>query len=252
MDINPESDLGRLIHSSNPKHKLLGETLKMYLLQDKKHFNFTELKHIYILNYKNGPEPLNIIGGTSPTTLFFSSANNLSYVDLGIANDKFFDGTYCPLYKRTPDFIKYIYTIQNVFPNFSEKFKGFNTYLDISYTLLPESLKEVIKEIKKNSQEYYNSNFNNISVKSAGNLAEIMGFGLKAKKYDVKVNTSENDFIIEATKNIIGDIPCALPMDAFNEELNYGGGKWQKDWYKNVLKFDRSPLGRELSLIKYM
>jgi hypothetical protein len=40
LDIKEDSDLGKLINSSNTKHKLLGETLRMYLIQDKKHFNF--------------------------------------------------------------------------------------------------------------------------------------------------------------------------------------------------------------------
>jgi hypothetical protein len=239
LDIDAESDLGRLINSSNPKHKLLGETLKMYLIQDKKHFNFADLKHIYLLNYKNGPEPINIIGGTSPTTLFFSSANDLSYVDISFANDKLFDLSFCPLHKRTNDFIKYLFTIQKSFPNFSEKFSGFNKYLEQTFTILDSNLQHAIRDISADS---YQSTFNNIQVKSAGNFAEILGFKLKAKKYDIKPSVDDNDFIIEATKSYSGDLPCILPIDVFNEELKYGGGRWQKDWYKNVPKVDNRPI----------
>lgn len=231
LDIEVDSDLGKLINSSNPKHKLLGETLKMYLIQDKKHFNFAHLKHIYLLNYKNGPEPINIIGGTSPTTMFFSSANDLSFVDISFANDKHFDSSFCPLYKRTNDFIKYFYSLQQAFPNFSEKFPGVNKYLEQTFTLLEPNLQNTIRDININT---YENTYNNISVKAANNFAEILGFPLKTKKYDIRSNTEENDFIIESTKNIVGDIPCILPMDAFNKPLKYGGGTWQKDWYKNV------------------
>jgi hypothetical protein len=145
LDIDAESDLGKLINSSNPKHRLLGETLKMYLIQDKKHFNFANLKHIYLLNYKNGPDPINIIGGTSPTTMFFSSANDLSFVDISFANDKLFDLSFCPLHKRTNDFIKYLFTIQKSFPNFSEKFSGFNKYLEQTFTILDSNLQNAIR-----------------------------------------------------------------------------------------------------------
>ena len=79
LDIDPVSDLGKLLNGSvSAKHRLLGETLKMYLFQDRSAFNFADFKHCYLLNYKQGPEIINIIGGTSPATLFFSSANDLS------------------------------------------------------------------------------------------------------------------------------------------------------------------------------
>lgn len=239
LDIDPESDLGILLSSPNPKHKLLGETLKMYLIQDKKHFNFDSLKNIYLLNYKYGPEPINIIGGTSPTTIFFSSANDLSFVDISFANDRLFDLSFCPLDKRTNDFIKYLFTLQKSFPSFSEKFSGFNKYLEQTFTMLDPNLQNAIRDINSDS---YLSTYNNIEVKSPGNFAEILGFKLKAKKYDVRPRTEDNDFIIEATKVYSGDLPCILPIDVFNEELKYGGGKWQRDWYKNVPKFDNRPL----------
>lgn len=244
LDIEPDSDLGKLLNSNNPKHKLLGETLKMYLIQDKKHFNFADLKHIYLLNYKDGPEPINIIGGTSSTTLFFSSANNLSsFVELGFGNDILFDMTFCPLHKRTNDFIKYLYSIQKSLPNFSQKFPGFNRYLEQTFSLLESNLQNNIRDI---NEETYKNSFKDISVKAAGNFAEILGFRLKTKKYDVKPNIEDNDFIIYASKSFNGDIPCILPIDAFNQGLKYGGGIWQTDWYKNVPKVDITPLDKRI------
>ena len=70
-----KGDLERLIESSNPQHRLLGESLRLYLEQDEETYNFDKLTKIYLINYTQGPEPLNIIGGTSPSTLFFTSAN---------------------------------------------------------------------------------------------------------------------------------------------------------------------------------
>jgi hypothetical protein len=46
LDVDVNSDLGKLLSSTNPKHKLLGETLKMFLFQDANAFNFHKLKHI--------------------------------------------------------------------------------------------------------------------------------------------------------------------------------------------------------------
>jgi hypothetical protein len=49
-----------------------------------------------------------------------------------------------------------------------------------------------------------------------------MGFGLKAKKYDVKVNSADdNDFIIEATKNItLAIYPAYYPLMSLTRNLS--------------------------------
>ena len=99
---NKESSLKQLLEGGNPAHKQLGETLVMYLNQDAKAYNFDLLKNIYLLNYKgpDAPSQLNIVGATSPVTLFFTSANNLNYVSdhVRFGNDKPFDSDFQPLY----------------------------------------------------------------------------------------------------------------------------------------------------------
>lgn len=77
-----ENDLDALLKSKNDAHRTLGETIDMYMKQDATAYNFDKLKRIYLLNYI-GPgktHQMNIIGATSPCTLFFSSANNLQFV----------------------------------------------------------------------------------------------------------------------------------------------------------------------------
>lgn len=238
LDIDPESELGRLIHSSNPKHKLLGETLKMYLFQDQKAFNFAGLKHCYLLNYKHGPEIINIIGGTSPATLFFSSANDLSFVDITFANDRVFDNQFCPLHKRRRDFIKFFYSLRPAFPEFSEKFPDINAYMDQTFELLDDGLKDVIRGL---DNENYTNEYKKIQVNTAGNNVEILGLYLRTKNYGVP-SSEENDFIIEASKPVNGLTPCVLPIEPFNEALKYAGGTWQKDYHKKVPLSDTRPL----------
>lgn len=239
IDVN--SDLGKLINSTNPKHKLLGETLKMFLIQDKDAFNFDKLKRIYLLNYIKGPDFLNIIGGTSPSTLFFSSANNLNFVDINFGNDKMFDLKLCPLKNRGKDFIKYLYSFCRAYNGFSEDFSDFNNYLDQTFQELDESTKEIIRKINSNtySEDYIKINVND----SGGNNVEILGFKLLAKNegYGDEIINS-NDFIINNSKPYIGNLPCILPIDAFNDELNYVGGKWKSNYSDKVPKYDNRPL----------
>ena len=79
-----KADLDKLLSSQNPNHKLLGESLRLYLEQDQSTYNFDKLSKLYLINYKGGPNPINIIGGTSPATLFFTSANNFELNDFQI------------------------------------------------------------------------------------------------------------------------------------------------------------------------
>ena len=76
-----EIDLRKLLESSNSKHRLYGETLDLFLKQDAQSNNFDELRKLYFVIYDN-----KIVGGTSPTTLFFSSANDLSFANIDIGN----------------------------------------------------------------------------------------------------------------------------------------------------------------------
>jgi hypothetical protein len=264
LDVDAKSDLGKLIYSNNPKHKLLGETLKMYLFQDKTAFNFSKLSHCYLLNYKQGPEIINIIGGTSPATLFFSSANDLSFVDITFGNDKVFDDKFCPLHKRNKEFIKYLYSFKLAFgmdskvearkepggdvlydpgmrqPSFSELLPDIDTYMDLCFELLDEGMKNLIRELDPAT---YWTDYHKIAVNaSEGNTAEVLGANLRSKNYGKPVTSDDNDFIIEPSKRVAGLLPCVLPNEPFNEPLRYASGVWQKSYHENVPYFDERPI----------
>ena len=71
-----KKDLQALLDSDNDRHRLFGETLRLYLEQDADAFNFNDLERIYLLDYTGPDKPrqVNIIGATSPATFFFTSA----------------------------------------------------------------------------------------------------------------------------------------------------------------------------------
>jgi hypothetical protein len=256
LDIDPVSDLGRLLNgsgsgagsasaggSASAKHRLLGETLKMYLFQDRSAFNFADFKHCYLLNYKQGPEIINIIGGTSPATLFFSSANDLSYVDIRFGNDKVFDDHFVPLYKRNKEFVKYLFAFRRSFSDFSVKFPDLNTYLDETYALLDRELKDAIRHMDGDAHAYKHS-YDLLPVVAEGNNAEILGVPLRVKNYGVDPSTDENDFVIQLDpgKSVEGFVPLVLPKEAFNEPLRYAGGVWQSSYSESVPYLDERSL----------
>ena len=89
------------------KHTILYKTLKTFLDNDAVVYNFDKMKAIYILKHKATGE---MIGATSPCTMFFSSANDLSKINIPLSNNhSAFNGIF-PLHQRSWDFQKYLYT----------------------------------------------------------------------------------------------------------------------------------------------
>lgn len=100
---NRDEDLNKLKNG----HFQLYKTLKTFLENDALVYNFDRMKCIYILKHKQTGK---MIGATSPSTLFMSSANELKDIDIQLNNAyKAFNGI-TPLHERSWDFQKYLYT----------------------------------------------------------------------------------------------------------------------------------------------
>jgi len=228
-------DLQLLLNSDNSRHRLLGETLRLYLDQDSKAYNFDLLERFYLLNYIGGPNPINIIGGTSPSTLFFTSANNLNFVNIQFGSDKAFDDDaqlpnngFKPLYQRDFEFQKFIYCLKRLIPNFSRKFKEIDDYLELNFVRLTQNQK---LEINNLTREYYDSQYTPLSIKHDGETVEILGFRLRKKVNNPIIIEQVSDFVIEATKNIASPKPLVLPNSTGNEygQLIYTTDRWESN-----------------------
>lgn len=239
-------DLNNLLNSKNPKHKLLGETLQLFLTQDAKAYNFDITDRLYLLNYvgEGKPNEINIIGGTSPATLFFTSANNLDYVNIQFGNDRVFDNVFQPLYKRDFEFQKFIYGLRRFNLEFITYFKAFNDYLDVNYTNLSDAQKS---EISSLNQTDFESKYPKLSAGSDGNLVEILGINLRKKIENHSEIEVKSGFIINSTK-YQGIKPMVLPVDDFTENIIYTSDYWSRD---NKAPFlDEKPISnRELPFV---
>lgn len=88
-------------------HHALYKTLKTFLENDAEVYNFDKMESIYILKHKQTGL---MIGATSPCTLFFSSSNDFTDIDIQLSNEhKAFNST-LPLHKRSWEFQKYLYS----------------------------------------------------------------------------------------------------------------------------------------------
>lgn len=142
IEWNREAELRRL--SEEPAHKLLADTLKMYLEQDKEAFNFDKMDRLYFLVYGN-----QVIGSTSPVTLVMASPNARKGVyNIPVEQNVSLFDVWRPLWQRNAAFVKYIYALFTAYPQLKTKMGEVNHYLIRCFSLLkPELQNDILKNI---------------------------------------------------------------------------------------------------------
>lgn len=190
------------------------DALHTYWQADGDKFNFGKVQNIYILNLKQGPATLNIIGATSPATLFFSNANPISYVgqQIQFVTDKPFDNAFQPLYKRDPKYFEYLWYLKCSFPNFAILFPEVDKYLEYSFAAIDQltgAQQKANLQAIQNSPTAQPAGFAPIPA-NAGNNVELFGHLLLEK---VPGLTGVCDFTIKSTKQP-GSKCLVLPIEA--------------------------------------
>lgn len=219
-----KNDLDSLLESSNPKHRLLGNTLKLYIEQDAKAYNFNKAERLYLLNSKEGVDEINIIGGTSPVTLFFTTANKLDYVNIRFGNDKAFDNEFQPLHKRDISYLKFLFGFRKSIPDFSRDFKAFDEYLNLTF-------QQLISEQRNQISNYtdFENDFEKLSVSGGSNFVEILGNPLR-KKTEKSTNIEDKSgFVINSNKYQDKKKPLVLLVDVYTEKTIYTTAIWDKE-----------------------
>jgi hypothetical protein len=237
--------LDELLNSYNPEHQLLGKTYDIFLKQDGAMYNFDAMDRMYLLNFKNGPEITNIIGATSPATLFFTSANKLDYVSDAIRfgnSDRPFDDDYTPLYKRDLEYQKFWYAIKKT-PDFPRKFKEVNDYLDENFKKLDAQKQQILRNVTANDLQSYQDVVVN---GDSGNVVYLLrGLSMKQKTQDLNQIANQSGFLIQSSVTIDGKKPLVLPVTKYTKPTFYANGQWDANTV--VPHFDATPIkDREL------
>lgn len=247
IEWNAAQDLQELLNSPHAGHRRLGETYKLFLDQDAKTYNFNQLGSIYLLNYTgNGaPHQMNIIGATSPATLFFSSANDLSFVTQNIAfgQDRPFDADFKPLYERDFAYQEFLYNIQKVFANFAANFPEVNAYLDENFRHLSNEQQQKIRTLNPTT---YQTNYDALTVRGAGNPVEVLGNHLRCRMGNAANIAESSGFVIDVNVNIQLTItpPLVLPIDTYKLKTQYTTASW--DSKIEVPYYDNKPLAQRV------
>ena len=224
---NPQKCIQELTDSHIEGHQYLGDALQKYLQSDTKAYNFASMQNLYVLNYKKGNKELDIIGATSPATLFFSNANDLSYLskELSFEKDKPFDSKYNPLYKRDAQYVKSLFLFRKIFPNFASVFPEVEDYFNLTFQLVSPELRDDIRNLDANNSV----EFGPISVSNGAqnDIVEILGQNLYKQIGSTSIENS--DFLIDSNK--CNEQILVLPIDKGNiyGDLVYVTEKWGDD-----------------------
>lgn len=213
-----KSDLSALRETGNAEHAHLAKTLELFLTSsDAKSFNFDKLNQFFILRYKG-----QVIGGTSPKTLFFASFDAVNFdVDISFSKDKMLDPKPLALYLRKDEYyIKHYYTLKKN-PNFSNYFPEVSLYLD-------NNLKEIQKVNFKKANDLQKLDHTHLFKPLT--LAENSGVRLNVIEgvnlYKAKPRVIDNSgFFIDSTKEIENP-PMVLPVETFSEKIIYAFDEW--------------------------
>lgn len=225
-----KKELQKLNDSPVEAHQILAGTLNMYLEQDAEAYNFDRMDKIFLLRYKGKgmKGDMDIIGATSPRTLFFSSANDLKYCSEQLrpsGKDKPFDDDYTPLYKRDFKYQKYLYSLRVAYgeTRFASDFPELNAYMQVSRRHLTDEQKDELGNLNTNSVY----DFPELSFGS--NTVEVIGMTLR-KGNAIDPEEMKSDFFIES-KIFSGKRPLVLPVKAGNKysDLRYVQDSWQDE-----------------------
>lgn len=239
-----KNNLAQLDESDCEEHRRLGRTYQTYLHQDCEEYNFDQMDCIYLLNYidPSAPNVMNIIGATSPATIFFTSANNLEYVGKKIkfGDDAPFDSDYRPLYKRDFEYIKYWWGLKKSRKDFSRMFPEVDLYLEKCFKCLQDGQRN---DLRQNiiDENFYKGNYDDIPViPSAQQYVMVLGEKLRRKRTVTNISSGFEMKISDTLRSPGKIVPLALPVDMYTEPTFYVVSKWDKNTY--VPYFDARPI----------
>lgn len=216
-----------LENSDKEGHRYLADALRKYMVSDAKAYNFNQLQDIYILNYKNGLNELDIIGATSPRTIFFSTANKLEDVskEINFGQDRPFDSDFQPLYKRDKEYVKAWFVLSKSIPGFAGLFPEVYEYLQATLKMLDIDFRNELKGLT-NSDPLAKSNIQ-VSVNHQTNIVEVLGYPI-LKKLNEPIKGSDFEIV---SKVQLEQMPLVLPVESGNmyANLHYTTALWGKD-----------------------
>lgn len=244
-----ENAINTLLASDSEGHQHLGNALKLYLEQDKKSgssTNFEQMTSLFMLRDINQSV---ILGGTSPSTLFFNAPEDLSHLQYNFGNYRLFQSAVqdlCPLHLRNdPQYQKFWYGFLQQ-QGFANDFPEIYEYLVKSLNLLRQKDNELWKQIGNDAERLKKDNYNAL-FENLGSV-NVLGYKIKKAKPDIKL-LATSDFVLPSKKyqrlNPDKPVPMVL-QNNYQGHLRYTRDPWDRnqevnpyvveDWQRNERK----------------
>ena len=202
-------DVEKDLNSLQQYHRQIYDTLRMFLQSDAETYNFDRMQCIYILRYKDSGD---VIGATSPSTLFFSTSNDLSSVDIDFGNKRKAFTSIVPLKDRPAIFQDFLYTwtaannpSRQVNGRTTLQFNEIEGYLQAQLPLINRT--DAISNLRSNAS----NNLTNSYAQFRAPDVEILGNALYNTKDIPKDYLTDND-VLEDT---IIRFPYKIKEDSF-------------------------------------
>jgi len=224
---NPKERLKDLVENGNMRQSKFAKTLQLFWNQDSVPeermgdwvlYNFESVNRLYFLLNK---ESNNIIGGTSPATMFFAAPDVLratANLNIRIGQDKLFDDEYASLAVRETTFVEYMYTLAKQ-PSFANYFPEVFSYLEeIRDNFLSTELRQKVSNF---DSEIINTLTPCPVLDNENDPCEILGIPLGIQTVNGNEIESQSDFVVKADYKTIGEKPLILPYHKFSKKWTY-------------------------------
>ncbi len=227
---NKKAELENL--KSRKEHRLFGETLELYLSQDNAKTRFDLVDNIYLLFCDNI-----LLGGTSPSTLFFAAHNEgfrLAKVRINQGDDVFFDAEPNPLYNRSMSFQRYLYGLFTVYPSLRLTMAPLWRYMLACHDVLKSERStegdaiQAVLDGRDFNADTFNAEFVPATTGETNAFIDVLRDIHHRRLRGGATDYSKDDFAIKSDKYSKGRRPLAL-QNGFAKVLSYCGGKWRPD-----------------------
>lgn len=215
VEYKPKTRIEQAFGNYSQKHDKLSSTLRVYWNQDSEVYNFDEADRLYFLLYNQ-----QLIGATSPASLFFSSPITESLrqeITLTRASGTFFDRKPVSLAKRERDFVEYLYLLAK-YRHFPDRFPDVYEYLQQIKQKLSAEDRRSINNLNENTLKEYEKCHVSGEIT---NYCEVVGITLHKAPQKTEDIESESDFVINSDFPVEGKKPLILPNDTFSESWVY-------------------------------
>ena len=244
-----EEDLGKLKRKDergkpiNVPHNRLAEALELFLEQDADAYNFKDFEKLYILEMNH-----RVIGSTSPSTLFFASPNDLSWINIQMPNNnRLFDNNFKHLHERDEEFQVFMFAFSKAMEQFGRKFRVINDYLERNLNIIERKTPALYDQIRRMDRRswYDDSLYETLGAGSGNDKVCILTFPLQKKKaFD---GVAKSDFTIHSSKFRGNKKPLVLKRghdgtDRYGKPMKYFNHAYDR---KTVIPYyydDKTPI----------